>query len=93
MTPIIIQLSGCDTATCGDMTETNQRTGGIFSLARKMVAAGVFDMLPVEIWRNGTKCFNAAPLSYWAGRTVSGGDKSERIVRWSPMPEGLHKPT
>lgn len=80
-----IELSGCDTATCGEFTMKN-KNGPIGKLARKMIEGGVEGDALCEVWRNGTLCFHNARVAYWADTSVAESDRvSVRKVPYVPF--------
>ena len=90
MTHLRFDLSGTETATCGDMTATTSK-GPICRLARDMIAAGHGGASIVEVWRGETRCFQPMRLSDWAHWTYREGDHSAKRVKYVPMPTDLHK--
>ena len=90
MTALRIHLYGSDTARFGDL-EANSIKSPIGVLARKMAGAGIDATQLVDVWRNETLCFTAAPLQFWADRTTSETDShSVRHTKWQAMPKTLH---
>lgn len=83
------ELSGTETATCGDMTVTTAK-GAICRLARDMIEAGHYGGATVTVWRGETQCFQPMQLIDWAHWTYREGDQSVRRVKYVPMPAALH---
>lgn len=86
---IEMQLSGTNTATsCGHTITARGMSSPIGKLARMLVADGYAEHDQLHITRNGTMCFNPAPLSYWAARDATESDAiGARIIKYKPMPE------
>lgn len=84
---INIELSGCETATCGDISVTH-RVSPIGKLARKLIDTGLNRGDIVSIYRDGTKCFNDATLGFWAGVTTIENDRTSiRRAAYVPFPQ------
>lgn len=80
----IVQLSGLDTATCGDLLVKDAKNA-ICKLARLMEDAGFDPRDYLEIKRGGTTCIKPARLGWWAAHNVSEGDDSVRFVKFRPF--------
>lgn len=93
ITPMRIDLHGISEAAHGDL-RVKSKNSPIGALARKLVDAGMCDMLPVEVYRGDVLCFRAAPLSYWSWWTTTESDNATtplRRVRYVPRPAGLNE--
>lgn len=86
---IEMQLSGTNTATsCGHTITARGMSSPIGKLARLLVRDGHDESTPIHITRNGTLCFNPAPLSHWAARDATEGEAhGARIIKYKPMPD------
>ena len=79
--PVIrIELTGSDTASAEGIKVQRPR-GPICAIARKLVDAGHDPDTEVQIYRNGTLCFQPAPLWHWAVIRVEESDNSDQSAR------------
>jgi len=85
---IQIQLTGCETATCGDLV-VKKRNGPIGALARKLIDAGHEASELVSVRRGDVDCFKPYTLAHWTDLTTSETDASSvRHVKYAPLPDG-----
>ncbi len=83
--PVIrIELTGNYTASADGVEvnyEKRSRGAPICALARKLVEAGHDPDTEVHVYRNGTLCFQPAPLWHWAVIRVEESDNSDQSAR------------
>lgn len=84
MTPIRIDLSGCDTASCDGLT-VKHAGGALMRLCRKLIAEGYEASRPVQVFRGSTPCFEPASLGRWGEFSTAEGAASVRIVKHVPF--------
>lgn len=90
---IRIELIGSYSARSGHLVidkESASRGSPICEISRLLIAKGRWPSDLCEVWRDGTLCFAARPLSDWAGKYVAepdGGFHSARFRKWREAPQ------
>lgn len=92
-TPIIATYHGTsETRANGQTFKARGMSGVNGGIARQLIEAGESPKRKIEFHRNGTLCFSAKPLLFWADRQTNESiAQPAKIGKYLPMPEGLHK--